>query len=96
MISTAAMVQCGKAYQNLMVDVKQTNEKLCVRAQRIVKEATGATDDEVVEALSAADGSCKTAIVMILVGCDKQVAQMLLDTSDGHVRGAIEKGKNYD
>ena len=41
MISTGAMVKIGKVYQNLMVDVQQTNEKLVVRGQNIVMEATG-------------------------------------------------------
>lgn len=40
MISTGAMVKIGKVYQNLMVDVQQTNEKLVVRGQNIVMEAT--------------------------------------------------------
>ncbi len=41
MISTATMVGIGKVYQNLMVDVMQTNEKLHVRGENIVMEATG-------------------------------------------------------
>ena len=43
MISTGAMVKIGKVYQNLMVDVQQTNEKLVVRGQNIVMEAARAS-----------------------------------------------------
>lgn len=42
MISTGAMVKIGKVYQNLMVDVQQTNEKLVVRGQNIVMERPAA------------------------------------------------------
>ena len=52
MISTGAMVKIGKVYQNLMVDVQQTNEKLVVRGQNIVMEATGCTRERAVQALS--------------------------------------------
>ena len=61
MISTATMVGCGKAYSNLMVDVMQTNEKLVVRAQNIVMEATGVSRDSAKEAIAQAGGSCKLA-----------------------------------
>ena len=50
MISTAVMVGAGKVYENLMVDVQQSNEKLRVRARRIVRLATEA-DDETIESV---------------------------------------------
>jgi N-acetylmuramic acid 6-phosphate etherase len=65
MISTGAMVGCGKAYENLMVDVQQSNEKLEVRAQNIVMAATGADRTEAERALQEAGGSAKCAIVSI-------------------------------
>ncbi len=89
MISTGAMVRVGKAYQNLMVDVQQTNQKLVVRGQNIVIEATGCTRDEAVAALAEADGHVKCAIVAILLGCTAQEARQYLATSKGHVRSAI-------
>lgn len=55
MISTATMVGIGKAYENLMVDVQQTNEKLRARAQNIVMEATGCTREEAVAVLADAE-----------------------------------------
>ncbi len=89
MISTATMVGVGKVYQNLMVDVMQTNEKLHIRAENIVMAATGAERAEAKAAIAAADGSVKTAIVMILTGCDAPAAKARLETANGHVREAI-------
>ncbi len=89
MISTATMVRVGKTYQNLMVDVMQTNQKLHVRAQNIVMSATGVGRDEAKTAIEAADGSVKTAITMILIGCDAAAAKARLEKANGHVREAI-------
>lgn len=89
MISTASMVGVGKAYQNLMVDVMQTNEKLHRRAEKIVMEATGVDRETAREKISAAGGSVKTAITMILAGCGAQEAADRLEKARGHVREAI-------
>lgn len=89
MISTATMVGCGKAYENLMVDVMQTNEKLVVRAQNIVMEATGVDRETAKEKIAQADGSCKLAITMILADCDVEAAKERLEKAKGHVREAI-------
>ena len=90
MISTAAMVGVGKAYQNLMVDVMQTNEKLHRRAEKIVMEATGVDRETARERITAAGGSVKTAITMILAGCGAQEAASRLERARGHVREAIQ------
>ena len=89
MISTATMVGCGKAYQNLMVDVMPSNEKLVVRAQNIVMEATGCDRDTAAETIKQAEGSVKTAITMILAGCSLAEAKERLEKARGHVREAI-------
>ena len=89
MISTATMVSTGKAYQNLMVDVMQTNEKLHVRAQNIVMEATGVDRETAKEKIAAANGSAKTAITMILADCSVEEALERLEKAHGHVRQAI-------
>ena len=90
MISTATMVGCGKAYQNLMVDVMQTNEKLVVRAQNIVMEATGCDRETAAEKIAIADGNAKTAITMILADCGVEEARERLAKAKGHVREAIK------
>ena len=89
MISTASMVGIGKAYQNLMVDVMQTNEKLRVRAENIVMEATGAERQTARAAIDEAQGNAKTAITMILANCDAATATARLEKARGHVREAI-------
>ena len=89
MISTATMVGCGKAYSNLMVDVMQTNEKLVVRAQNIVMEATGVSRDSAKEAIALAGGSCKLAVTMILADCTVEDAKERLERCGGSVRQAI-------
>ena len=89
MISTASMVRMGKAYQNLMVDVMQTNEKLHTRAENIVMDATGVERSEARSAIDAAGGSVKCAITMLLANCSAQEARSRLEAAGGHVRTAI-------
>lgn len=89
MISTGAMVKIGKVYQNLMVDVQQTNEKLVVRGQNIVMEATDCTRERAVQALADAGGHVKTAIVSVLLDCDAEQAAVALERAHGHVRTAV-------
>ena len=90
MISTASMVRIGKAYQNLMVDVVQSNEKLKARAENIVMEATGIDREQAREYIDQAKGNCKTAIVMILTDSNYEKAIELLDKANGHVKKAIK------
>ena len=92
MISTASMVRIGKAYQNLMVDVMQTNEKLHTRAENIVMDATGVERSVARHAIDEAKGSVKTAITMLLADCDAPEAARRLEASHGHVREAIRLG----
>ena len=89
MISTASMVGIGKAYQNLMVDVQQTNEKLVYRAQNIVMQGTGCTRECACEALQEAGGNAKLAITKLLLGIDVATARQFLEQADGLVRKAI-------
>lgn len=89
MISTGAMVGIGKVYQNLMVDVLQTNEKLRVRARNIVTEATGCTEERAASLLEAAGGNAKTAIVMELLDCTAGEAEQKLKCAHGHIRKCL-------
>ena len=77
-ISTITMVRLGKTFGNLMVDVQASNDKLRARARRAVAIATAAPEDEVAEAISAADGDTKVAIVSLLAGVDAQTARSRL------------------
>ena len=90
MITTASMVRCGKAYQNLMVDVVQSCDKLCVRIENIVMDATGVSREEARAAIDEADQSAKLAITKILTGTDVVTAKKLLEQAKGHVRVAVQ------
>ncbi len=89
MLSTLSMIRLGKTYGNLMVDVVATNEKLRARVRRIVRTATGASDDEVDTALAAADGEARVAIVSLLAGVDADAARARLDRSGQSIRQAV-------
>lgn len=91
-ISTLTMVRLGRTLGDLMVDVRATNDKLQRRAVRIVVEATGATEVDAAEALEAAGGRAKVAIVMLLAGVGVETAAQRLQDADGHVRRALEVG----
>lgn len=88
-ISTLAMVQLGKTYGNLMVDVQATNEKLRRRSERLVSIATGVDASTARAALDACGGSVKTAIAMELTGLDAAAAAALLAEHDGHLRAVV-------
>lgn len=90
MISTSSMILLGKAYENLMVDVNVSNEKLKIRAINIIMKVTDVSYERAQEALEAADLQVKVAIVMIKKGLKKEQAIELLDESNGYVRKAIE------
>lgn len=92
MISTGSMVGIGKVYQNLMVDVVQSNEKLVARGENIVMSAAECSRETAKEALVMADGSVKVAVVMILLKCGADIAKERLDAAHGHVRVAIQGG----
>lgn len=92
-ITTAAMVRLGKAYENLMVDLKPTSAKLVDRTRRIVAAATGASDATVERLLAQAGGEVKTAIVMGRLGVGPDRARARLARASGHVRGALGRGR---
>lgn len=94
MISTVAMVRLGKVYQNMMVDLKLTNEKLVERSRKIVMLATGCSYDEAEGALRASGGHVKTALVMQLTGASADDARVRLDQAAGFVRGALRETPN--
>lgn len=91
MISTGSMILNGKTYSNLMVDVKQTNEKLVARAIGIVMQATSCTNEVAKKAIKEANGQVKTAVTMILLNCDSKTATDKLSQANGHVRKAISE-----
>ena len=91
MLTTASMVLIGKCYQNLMVDVQASNEKLKARALKIVMEATECDNETAANVLAKANGQVKLAILMQLSGLDALEAQSLLDKSNCKLRQAFIK-----
>lgn len=89
MLTTASMILIGKCYQNLMVDVQASNQKLVARAIRIVMEATGCTKEVAETQLAIANHSAKLAIMMILAGVDKPQAEQLLAKHQGRLQQAL-------
>ncbi|AWL13108.1 N-acetylmuramic acid 6-phosphate etherase [Saliniradius amylolyticus] len=90
MLSTAAMIGSGKSYQNLMVDVNASNEKLYARAIRIVMQATDCAEQEARQALIDCDYKAKLAILHILTGADKAASEALLSQHRGFLRKAVQ------
>ncbi len=88
-LSTAAMIRMGRTYSNLMVNMVATNEKLRGRALRMLVEATGVDEDDCAEALVAADGEVKVALVCLLAGVPVDLARHALTEADGVVRQAV-------
>ncbi|MBR3107823.1 MAG: N-acetylmuramic acid 6-phosphate etherase [Clostridia bacterium] len=91
MLSTCVMIKSGKVYGNLMVDVQATNQKLVRRAISIVCEATGEGEEKAKAALDQCGFSCKTAIVMLLLGLDADAARAALEKADGRIAQAVGK-----
>lgn len=89
MITTGAMIRSGKVYGNLMADVEATNAKLVERQKRIVMAATECDRATAEQALTACDGHCKTAIVMILAQLSAGDAKALLAQHQGFIRDAL-------
>ena len=89
MISTASMILLGKCYENLMVDVQASNEKLKARAVRIVMQATECDETIAEQTLTIAEQNAKLAIMILLSGLEKDEAQALLEKEKGQLRKAL-------
>lgn len=98
MLTTTAMIQMGKVYENMMIDLQMTNLKLKERAKKVVMTITGIGYDEAGAFLEKAGGHVKTALVMIKSNVDREEAKQRLRKAGGFVRDAIagrtHKSKN--
>jgi N-acetylmuramic acid 6-phosphate etherase len=88
LLSSLVMIQLGRVYEGLMVDVQAVNQKLVRRSETMLQRLTGCNRDKVQGALREADGSVKLA-VMLLQGCNRQEASAILDRADGKLRTAL-------
>jgi N-acetylmuramic acid 6-phosphate etherase len=89
MITTTAMVRLGKVYENMMVDLQQTNLKLVERSKRIIMLATNCDYARATELLAASNNHVKSAIVMQLRNVDRDAALKLIERADGFVKRAL-------
>lgn len=90
MLTTASMIRMGKVYENMMVDLQMTSQKLVERSKRILMLITGLSYEDASRAMEEADGHVKTALVMTLANVDKPTAHRRLEKSGGFVRPAIQ------
>lgn len=93
MLTTASMVLIGKCYQNLMVDVQASNQKLVARAVRIVMQATDCTAEQAEQTLNAAHNNAKVAILMLLADLDYPSAVQLLRENQGRLQAVLAEDK---
>lgn len=93
MLSTGTMIKLGKVYGNLMVDVQPSNEKLRVRAKRIVMVATDIDENKAEEILKETDYNVKLAIFMLESGLNKEKASKILNENKGYIAKALEQIK---
>ncbi|GEK57983.1 N-acetylmuramic acid 6-phosphate etherase [Marinococcus halophilus] len=89
MISTITMIRLGKVYENFMVDVQATNQKLARRSMSIIQEVTGVDEQTAASIFEASGRHVKTAVVMILADATPAEATVLLEQNHGRVREAI-------
>jgi N-acetylmuramic acid 6-phosphate etherase len=87
-ITTLAMVQLGKVYENLMVDLRASNAKLWDRGARIIATLTGLDRERAMELLKSADGHVKLAVVMQKRNVSADEARRLLEAAHGRLREA--------
>jgi N-acetylmuramic acid 6-phosphate etherase len=88
LISTTIMVKLGRVYRGLMVDMRARNAKLRRRAQRIVSEIAGCSEEESARHLEQTAGDLKTA-VLVALGLPPNEAARLLDSHGRNLRAAI-------
>jgi N-acetylmuramic acid 6-phosphate etherase len=89
MLSTASMVRLGHVYENLMIDVMLTNEKLRGRAKRILAEASGKDPSVAEHALRQSGHNVRVALVMLRLGIGTAEARKKLTNAKGNLRQAL-------
>jgi N-acetylmuramic acid 6-phosphate etherase len=89
MITTGAMIRQGKIYENVMVDLMLTNEKLVERAKRILMIFSKCDYDKAEDLLNETSGHVKTALVMAIGELSFDEARKLLKQNNGFVRKAL-------
>jgi N-acetylmuramic acid 6-phosphate etherase len=89
MLSTAVMVRLGHAYDNLMIDMGEANEKLRERAQWILQEASAKDVSAVTRALRQTGHDLRLALILLKRGVSAAHARRILKESRGNLRKAL-------
>lgn len=89
MLTTGAMVRTGKAFGNLMVDLRATNVKLQARTNRIVRHLVGVDERTAAQLLTACQGELKTAIVVGRTGLSPLAARTQLAEAGGLIHRVL-------
>jgi N-acetylmuramic acid 6-phosphate etherase len=89
MLSTAVMARLGHVYENLMIDMMLTNEKLAERALRILAEASGKKVSAAEHALRAAGHDMRVALVMLKLEVGAVEARKKLKAARGDLHPAL-------
>ncbi len=89
-ITTTLMVRLGKCYENLMVDLRASNDKLRDRAARIISTLTGLPRAEAFALLDRAQGHVKPAILMHHKNLSFHEALVRLEDYHANLRAALE------
>ena len=92
MISSASMVELGKVYDNFMVDLIASNEKLKDRAKRILKSLTDAEEEKIEAVLKESNYEVKPAVLAIKEDLTVAEARQELDACDGYLGRALGEG----
>jgi N-acetylmuramic acid 6-phosphate etherase len=96
MLSTATMARLGHVYENLMIDVVQTNEKVARRALRILAEASGRSVSAAEHALRAAGHNMRVALVTLKLGVEAKQARNRLKEAQGNLRQALKERRRIN
>lgn len=89
MITTASMIKIGKTYNNIMVDLQLTNNKLKERAKKIIMSIADVSYSEAIELLDISKGNVKTALLMALTGSNLSQAEDALCIAKGRIKDAV-------
>jgi N-acetylmuramic acid 6-phosphate etherase len=92
-LTTVSMIQLGKVYGNLMVDLRCSNLKLWDRGARTIGMVTGLPKDQAMEVLKQADGHVKLAIVMHKLGVTAEEGRRVIERAEGRLAVALKEKK---
>ena len=91
MFSTATMIRMGMTYDNWMINVRMTNEKLRARGIRILEKILGVEQSRARELVGQSAGELKVAVLMGRLGCQREEAEQRLAANDGNLRRTLEE-----